>query len=56
MTGKDRLKERRRVITEDAYLDHLGRGMDDELETIETLGKNTVSETTSEYPGQRIRA
>lgn len=56
MTGKDRLKERRRrVITEDAYLDHLGRGMDDELETIETLGKNTVSET-SEYPDQRIRA
>lgn len=40
----------RRLITEDAYLDHLGRGVDDGLETIETLGKKAVSETTSECP------
>lgn len=45
----------RRVITEDAYLDRLGRSVDDELGTIETLDKNAVSETTSECPSERMQ-
>lgn len=36
------------------FKDHSGRSMDDEMETIEKLGKNVSSETTSEWPGERI--